>query len=212
MAAALSLLGLDPDWVATTAVVVGFAGLAIYARARAERRLSSRWPAAEILGGLILAGLVLLSTPTGGLLPIAKQARVLTAEAARWSFRPKVPTMTSAIAIDSSLANSTSAPAGAVAALVRIRGPHGESDWHLRIGQQSGEWAALRNDVAAIPGFSAPEPFLSWVDTSGGFFGQRYRAIWILPEPFLVEEIEIELAADVPEGLTLTLFRLELRP
>ena len=211
LAAALSLLGLAPTWAAAAALVTGFAVLAIYAGARADR-LSSRWPAAEILGGLALACLVLFSTPSGGHLPIDNQAVVLAGETPHWSFRPTEPTKVSAIAVDSSLANSTSASADTVAAHVRVRGPHGVNEWPLRIGRESGEWAALRSDVGAIPGFSAPEPFLSWVDVSGSFFGQRYRAIWNLPEALTVEEIEIEMAPDVPERLTLTVFRLELRP
>ena len=145
-------------------------------------------------------------------MPIDNEVAVLAGETRRWSFRPAEPTTVSAIVIDSSLANSTSTSADTVAAHVRVRGPHGVNEWPLRIGRDSGEWAALRSDVAAIPGFSAPEPFLSWVDTSGSFFGQRYRAIWNPPEPLIVEEIEIELAPDMPDGLTLTVFRLELRP
>ena len=81
----------------------------------------------------------------------------------------------------------------------------------IRVGVESGEWAAERADVRQIPGFSAPSAFLSWVDTSGTFFGQRYRSVWDFPQPLEVQEIEILMAPDAPEDAVVTLFRLELR-
>ena len=84
-------------------------------------------------------------------------------------------------------------------------------EWPLRVGRESGEWAAQRSDVAANPNAAAPAAHIGWVDASGAFFGQRYRMIWELGEAALIDEVEVTLEPATPQGLVLTIFHLELR-
>ena len=136
---------------------------------------------------------------------------VLSRQSASWGHKLDQPAAARAIVIDSFCANSISAEAGAAFALVRVHAAGQVLELPIRLGIESGEWAARRTDVSAIPGFVAPQAFLSWVDPSGTFFGQRYRAVLRFPQPLDVQEVEIMIAADAPENASVTLFRLELR-
>jgi hypothetical protein len=113
----------------------------------------------------------------------------------------------SAIALDTSLARAAGLPAGTPVATVEIHDADGRlQSFTLRVGSETGEWAARRPGLNA----PAPAPLLAWIDP-GRFFGQRYRAIWRLEPGFAVDRVELRRRPDLPVEVELTLFCLELR-
>jgi len=80
----------------------------------------------------------------------------------------------------------------------------------LRAGDDTGEWAARRPDVAAAGRAKAPRPWLAWV--AGGFFGQRYRARLPLPRAGSFARLEVDLAAGLPPDTGLAIYQVELEP
>jgi len=117
------------------------------------------------------------------------------------------------LVLDSYLENSAALAVGTEVAEIVITNPEGQpQSWMLRAGLESGEWAARRPDVAGVPGFKAPDPWLSWVTPDGQLFAQRYRAHWQLTEPTKTTRVEIRRNSDLPVEVSLALFHLELRP
>jgi hypothetical protein len=116
------------------------------------------------------------------------------------------------LVLDSSLSHAESLTTGTPVVEIRLTTDRGVVTLPLRAGLDSAEWAARRPDVAAITGFTAPEPYLHWVDSGRGFFGQRYRARLALDRETTIEGIEIRLAPGIPPDLAATLFHLELTP
>jgi hypothetical protein len=80
----------------------------------------------------------------------------------------------------------------------------------LRAGEETGEWAARRPDIAATARVRAPRPWLAWV--AGDFFGQRYRARLPLPRPGSFVRLEVDLAAALPPATGLAIDQVELEP
>jgi hypothetical protein len=80
----------------------------------------------------------------------------------------------------------------------------------LRAGDDTGEWAARRPDVAAAARTRAPRPWMAWV--AGTFFGQRYRARLPLPRAGSFVRLEIDLAAGLPPDTGLAIYQVELEP
>jgi hypothetical protein len=115
------------------------------------------------------------------------------------------------VVIDSALANGIDLPADTVVARLVLRaGEHEIASWLLRVGVDTGEWAAGRGDLRAA-GTPAPRPWLSWVEDGGGFFGQRYRArftAWTPEAPAVT--LRIERSAELPEEVSLTLIQVAL--
>ena len=93
---------------------------------------------------------------------------------------------------------------------MRLATTAGEITLPVRAGVDTGEWAARRSDVAAIAGFTAPAPYLSWVDAGRRFFGQRYRARLRLEQPAIATAVEVRLAPGIAPDVVLTLYHLEL--
>jgi hypothetical protein len=94
-------------------------------------------------------------------------------------------------------------------AVVRLKDLAGRSsDWVLRAGEGTGEWAARRPDVART-GAPAPSPWISWV--AGSFLGQRYRSAWTLPRPERALSIRVERAPGVPADLEIAVYQVEIR-
>jgi hypothetical protein len=83
--------------------------------------------------------------------------------------------------------------------------------WPIRVGIESGEWAARRPDVMALAGFEAPDPWISWVAPDGGLFAQRYRAVWNLPARVEAEQLAIRRSPDLADEVSMAIFHLELR-
>jgi hypothetical protein len=80
--------------------------------------------------------------------------------------------------------------------------------WTLRAGDDTGEWAARRPDVARA-GTRTPAAWVSWV--AGDFFAQRYRCGWTLEKPLRSSRLRIERVPGAPADLSLALYQLEIR-
>lgn len=195
-------LGLD-GWGAVT-VLSAFAGVWLL-----TKRLSMASPMG-LTGAAIAIGL-LLAAPVDTILLIHRQPIVLNDTQPTWTRALDSPRTVQRIVIDTTFANSTSAVHGAVLARLRIQTANGVQMKAIRIGEESGEWAAQRSDIAALPGFRTPAPHLSWVAASGEHFGQRYRTVWEIDSSSAITDIELSLEPGAPPGLVLTVFHLELR-
>ncbi|HUF78915.1 MAG TPA: hypothetical protein VMR44_08370 [Thermoanaerobaculia bacterium] len=225
---ALRLVGIVPGWPGALLVVAGVAALAglavLVSRAGWADRASPafrRWAGGpETAGARLAAGalaaLVLLHLPAAGAALFGARPLVLDRERPIWS--ATIPAgdggaPVRAIVVDSALANSAELPAGTPIATLRLQSP-GRTDriWTLRVGTDTGEWAADRPDLQALQP-PAPEPWTSWVAVDGGaYFGHRYRARRRFPEPFPAEGIELSLRPDLPPAVGLSVYHLELRP
>lgn len=205
----LALLGGGAQWV-TTAVVALVAIAATAADRLPHAEVFSRRTAAWILAALLGAA-ALASHPATAWLGIAGEPVVLGADSAAWRRRLESSSRVGSVALDSTLSHAASLPPGTVVASLHLETSGGETVLPVRTGIESGEWAARRADVAALPTVAAPAPFLGWVAAGGEFFGQRYRGRWELPARQTIEGLQIRLAPDLPPELTVTLFHLELR-
>ncbi len=115
------------------------------------------------------------------------------------------------LTLQTSLINGTALAGGTAVAHVRLLGPGAAAfELPLRAGDDTGEWAARRPDVAAAAGLRAPPPWQAWV--AGSFFGQRYRARLPLPRTGGFERLEIDLAPGLPAGTGVALYQVELEP
>jgi hypothetical protein len=111
--------------------------------------------------------------------------------------------------VESYLANGAGLPRGTPVAIVKLVNAGGRSvDWTLRAGDDTGEWAARRRDVAS-DGQPAPAPWVSWV--ADGFFAQRYRSRFQLDPPEPLASLRIERAPGAPPNLTVAIYQVELR-
>lgn len=123
------------------------------------------------------------------------------------------PTPVSELVLDTQLAHAATLPAGTPLARFEIvddaGGRHG---FALEAGRHSGEWAALRPDVAATAGFAAPNPWRSQLDPSGRFFAQTYRARWRLDRPVKAVQLEVVRDPALPAATVIVFQRAELRP
>jgi hypothetical protein len=210
LAEALALLGLPPGpalaaWVAV--VFLTLAGLGVWmGRGWSEPLRSAR------LAGLAAACVVLallLGLPAPGRELLAPEVPVVL-DGAHPVWEARIPaTRVRSVMLESYLANGAGLAHGTPVATVRLRDAGGRTvAWTLRAGQDVGEWAARRPDVARAGGRS-PRAWISWV--AGDFFGQRYRCRWRLPEADRYVELRIERAAAVPPELQLALCQLEVR-
>jgi hypothetical protein len=115
------------------------------------------------------------------------------------------------LALQTSLIHGTGLAAGTPVARVRLLGTGtAPVELRLRAGDDTGEWAARRADVAAASRLPAPHPWQTWV--AGDFFGQRYRARLPLPRPGSFARLEIDLAPGLPPDAGLALYQVELEP
>lgn len=139
------------------------------------------------------------------------QAQTLTAERFRWT-TPAAELSARRLIIDSSLAFSLDLEAGQAVATVRLHHPDGSvTNRILRAGVQTSEWAAQRPDVAAALQAPPPPAWTSFV-APGPFLASRFRGTWELDEAKPVSRISVLRHPKLPPEVTLTLFRVELRP
>ena len=165
-----------------------------------------------VAGGVILALLALYALPPAAERPMADRIHVLNSDQPEKAIdlEPAVPTQS--VVIDSYLENSASLPTGTPVGRVTLTDSEGERhSWLLRAGLDTGEWAARRPDVAGLPGFQAPAPWLSWVTASDDVFAQRYRASWPLNDTVEIVRLEVQRIEDLPAEVALAVFHLELR-
>jgi hypothetical protein len=223
LAGALALFGLEVGWpgaLVTVAALVLVVGAVAFAGRRARTAVPGRIErAASRTAGVAAFALVLAHLPVAGATPDGASGLILDANRPTWALETgdlgaaAAPgARVGSIVVDSSLANAAGLPEGAPVATLRLREP-GRPDrvWTLRVGEETGEWAAGRPDLQGEPP-PAPRTWSSWVAEGGGFFGRRYRAVHRLSEPAMPERVELALRPDLPQGVTLTVFHLELRP
>jgi len=165
-----------------------------------------------IVGGLVLLLLAFFALPPSAEVPLAGRTQVLDASHSESAFALEPGVFTRSVILDSYLENSASLPPGTPVGRVILTDKEGEHhSWLLRAGMDTGEWAARRPDVAALPGFRAPTPWLSWVTASRDVFAQRYRAHWRLEGRFEITRLELQRVDDLPTEVALAIFHLELR-
>ena len=210
LASALSLLGLQPGGalaVCVALVLLALAGLGAWlGRGWGEPLRSAR------LAGLAAACLLLallLGLPARGTDLLAPEAPIVL-DARNPSWQTGIPeTPVRAVVLESNLANGAGLAHGAPVATVQLRDARGRTvHWTLRAGEDVGEWAARRPDVARL-GNRSPRAWISWV--AGDFFAQRYRCRWGLPRPERFVQVRIERAPGAPPDLALALYQLEIR-
>ncbi len=178
--------------------------------ARSRRRAATPAQVAPLALAVLLVPLALLAHPPVEASPLARQPIALDGRSPAWSARLDAPARVAALVLDSSLSNAAAIAPGTSIAEVRLATGAGEIVLPVRAGIDTGEWAARRRDVAAIAGFTAPEPYLHWVDAGRAFFGQRYRARLRLDRPATATAVEVRLAPGIAPDVVLTLFHLEL--
>jgi hypothetical protein len=216
------LLGLGGGWrgvVAAIAVLVAAVAASVVGSpfglgSGDARSASMNAPGAAALAPFsilaLLTALTLYTHPSAVATPIAREPVVLEAARPSWTKTLAAPARAATVVVDSSLSHAESLAAGTPIAEIRLTTERGVVTLPLRAGVDSAEWAARRPDVAAIAGFSAPAPYLHWVDPGRAFFGQRYRARLALDAEATIEAVEVRLSTDVPADLAATLFHLEL--
>jgi hypothetical protein len=154
---------------------------------------------------------ILVHVPAPGVAPLSGDVALAPASPAWETALPPGGLPVRTVVLDSTLANSEALARGRAVATVRLRDAAGaERVWLLRAGEETGEWAAGRPDVAAQLRAGAPEPWLSWV--VGDFLARRYRARRQLGEGAPVQMVRIERRADLPPEVVVALHHLELRP
>ncbi|HEV8582290.1 MAG TPA: hypothetical protein VGX68_24735 [Thermoanaerobaculia bacterium] len=209
LAEALSLLGWPGPALAAAvaAVFLALAGLGSWmGRGWSEPLRSTR------LAGLAAACVALaflLRLPAPGTELLAPEVPVvIDAGHPVWETGvPQAPLRS--VVLESNLANGASLTRGTPVATLRLRDAAGRTvGWTLRAGEDVGEWAARRPDVARTA-TRPPRAWISWV--AGDFFGQRYRCRWRLAQPDRFVQLRIERAPGAPPDLALALYQLEVR-
>jgi hypothetical protein len=110
--------------------------------------------------------------------------------------------------VESSLANSALLPAGSAVARVRLVTTGGETiERLLRAGEETGEWAARRPDLASTLA-RQPRSWISWV--AGDFFAQRYRCRFVLEGSERIASLAVERLATLPADLTIALHGVDI--
>jgi hypothetical protein len=209
---AAAIFGLGPAWPTLFLLTGAVAGLA----AAAGRWRLSPWRTG-ILGAFALLALAIYHVPP---VPVAAAhpAGSVSLEAAAPRWRLELPgDRVGAIVLDTSLSYAADLPALTPVATLRLEGSRGERvEWTLRAGEETGEWAAERLDVASRPGFLAPRPWLVQV-VEGGFFARRYRCRFGLDDPHPANpdvpiRLTLERRPELPPEVTLALFHVEVQP
>lgn len=146
---------------------------------------------------------------SSGTLLTAGRTVLLDASRPVWE-TPLPPGPVRALVVESSLSNSSHLAPDTPVATLRLIGVEGPgTSWPLRIGQDTGEWAARRPDVEALALSRPPEPWVSWV--AGDFLAQRYRSRHGLPAPERAARLRIERAPGLPADLVIALHGVEVR-
>jgi len=212
MTTALSLLGLMPGpplAIGIAAVVLTLAALGLWmGRSWSEPLRTARLAG---LSGACLILALLQGLPTAGTPLLTPQVPVeLDSGHPVWESKPLPPSLpVASVVVESYLANGAGLPRGAPVAIVKLVNAAGQSvDWTLRAGDDTGEWAARRPDVAN-DGQPAPAAWVSWV--ADGFFAQRYRSRFQLDRPESFTSLRIERAPGVQPNLTVAVYQVELR-
>ncbi|HSF41159.1 MAG TPA: hypothetical protein VLT87_15285, partial [Thermoanaerobaculia bacterium] len=201
LAEALSLTGLAPGWTLAAGILMAYLVLA-----GAGLRMPSL-ASAGLAGAAVLLTLGAGLPPAGTPLLPPEMPVVLEAGKPAWE-TVLDPEKVESVVVESSLGNGAALAPGTPVAILHLQNPGGGSVWTLRAGDDTGEWAARRPDVARTRS-RAPSPWVSWV--AGDFFAQRYRSRWTLPRPERFARLRIERAPGLPPEVVLALHQLEVR-
>lgn len=213
----LALAGVEVGWPAALGIL---AVALLMAGVTWARRGVQGWGARGRAAALGLMGVALGFTfvrahdllPPRGRVLVQGEPVVVSAEHPRralWLDQPPV----SQVVYDSHLVHGAALPRGTPVATFRLRDAAGAVYEHpVRVGEETGEWAARRPDVAVLPGLAVPPPWRVHLDPAGELFVQTYRAWWRLPQPLQPVRVEVERNPDLPAKVVLLLFRVELRP
>jgi hypothetical protein len=208
---ALDLFGVQITWPHAVAVAFLLWLLTFLCAAMEDSSLKGRCRPVAV-GGVVLALLAFWALPPASERPLDHRVEALQASRPFRAIDLDTPAPTGSVVLDSYLENSASLPTGTPVGRVTLVTEGGERrSWLLRSGTDTGEWAARRPDVAALPGFEAPTAWLSWVPASRDVFAQRYRASWQVERPIEVVRVELERLTDLPPEVVLAIFHLELR-
>lgn len=210
MPAALGLLGSLPGTVLALCIAILFlalAGLGVWmGRGWGDPIRSARL--AELSAACLILAL-LQGLPTSGTPLLAPELPVVL-DAAHPDWEAGLPVQpVGSVVVESALANGAALPAGTPVAILRLRDAAGRSvGWTLRAGEETGEVAARRPDVAR-EGRPVPPAWVSWV--AGDFFAQRYRARLRLDRKDRFSQVRIERAPGLPQDLEIAVYQLEIR-
>ncbi|MGE0640007.1 MAG: hypothetical protein AB7G12_13325 [Thermoanaerobaculia bacterium] len=117
------------------------------------------------------------------------------------------PGPVSSVTIDSYLTNSLALPCGAVLARLQFAGTPAEAE-ELRVGRDSAEWAAARPDVTRATACAPPPAWVSWVPSSGRFFGRTTRTHLALATAPAGGRFTLERDSALPAEVSIALFRV----
>ena len=158
--------------------------------------------ATTLLGPVEPPGVVLVDHPT-----------LLSTHRGGWSRRldPTVPT--TGVVMDTNVIQSLGLPAGTILGNVQLLDGNQQSlaIWRLEIGRDTAEWAALRPDIAASPGFLAPHPWSVAAEPRARHFAARFRNDWRLEAPVTAAWITVRRSPSLPDDLQLAMYRLKVR-
>ncbi|HXO42322.1 MAG TPA: hypothetical protein VN999_12785, partial [Thermoanaerobaculia bacterium] len=167
--------------------------------------------AAVVAGAVLLTALVGPQVESPGMALLAGGDAVLLDRAHPSWYLDLGPRRSRGLVLQTSLIHAADLGGGTPVARVRLLGTGAPPvELQLRAGDDTGEWAARRPDVAAAARAPAPDPWLVWV--AGTFFGQRYRARLPLPRAGNFARLEIDLAAGLPPDTGLAIYQVELEP
>ena len=103
------------------------------------------------------------------------------------------------VVLDSFLIEAAELPCGTPLARVSVAGEGRElAVGVLRVGAESGEWAAGRADVAARIACGGFEPFARWIPRGERFFAALHRARFRLESPLGAERLIVERDPRLP--------------
>jgi hypothetical protein len=225
LAAALPAVARAPLWTALAIATCA-------ALAAADDRLGVGRPAIALLGALAFGAGLAGALPWNARRPVERALEVAvrppfrvvatpvlgrgrTAHAGRPQFEapfaatgePTRRVPVGAVEITSYVTNSTALPCGTrVADVVLVEGRRESARLPLRLGLETGEWAAARPDVAAASACPAPPAHWSWFPTEGRFLGSTFRARLEPGAPAVADRLRFELAPGLPEGVAVSIF------
>ncbi|MEE8523773.1 MAG: hypothetical protein V3T72_07555 [Thermoanaerobaculia bacterium] len=207
----LELLGLGPPAGAGLLAVSIFIGWLVDRRRRVSAGTwAAATPAALVL---LLVAWPLMRTASPTEVPVNSYGAVtLSSETSSWE-RAVSGQPISNLALDTHLIFGAELARGTAVATVELFDADGliSQSWTLRAGSDTAEWAAARPDVAALPGFTAPPPWISRLAPDGTFFARRFRAHFAVADPRRPGSLMIRRDPALPPDVRLVIYRVELR-
>lgn len=207
----LRLFGVEGEWSSVLGVVVGFLVIGWLVDMAQARQPKVLLPARATL--LALAVAAFLQLPPAGVYSLAATPAVLTPAQHEIVRELELDVPVGSVVVDSYLENSAQLATGTPFGELKLETEDGSTQrWILRVGIESGEWAARREDVASREGFVAPPVWFTWIPAGGEIFAQRYRAHWDLPAPTRATRLSFTHLPELPPEVGIAILNLELQP